>query len=428
MTAIVVNQKVAEVPLTLQAALALVSDLKQERQWGEIIDRFHPLAEQHPELTQQPGAHELKAEVAFALSQQKRFPEAITLLHECVAEAGENYRYSAAIAFNHYNALMAHQARELDLGDERAHYLEQAHRWLVKARYLYPASVVDYYREGMLFHLLENGKDRQAVPLFQKAASNWEALSDEDRKRRHKDHKNYVKSLYHLGKSLFALRMYDQALESAGRCFSQDQETNHEKPLHKLYLIGKCHFALGRPEEALEALTQAARLPGREPRDYVFELIARCLLRMERFEEALQWIDRIPERFRRAYILRTRGQILYAMRDIHGARECFHQALKRDPLGRHKTFLALGELFFNEGDCESALLQFNKANRFKQERFVSEYDEALYRKGLCLERLGRRSEAAECFSKVLTLNDRHHEAARARRRLAADAAEDEQLV
>lgn len=427
MTVKLVERKAPDGRLDLQAALALVADLKQDCQWAEIIDRFHPLADLHPRLARDCGAHELKAELAFALSQQKRFPEAITLLHECVAEAGENYRYCAAIAFNHYNALMAHQARELDLGDERAHYLEQAHTWLVKARHLYPASVVDYYREGMLFHLLENGKDSQAVPLFQKAAANWEALNDEDRKRRHKDHKNYVKSLYHLAKSLFALRMYDQALEAAGRCFSQDQDTNHEKPLHKLYLIGKCHFALGRPEEALEALTQAARVPGREPRDYAFELTARSLLRLERFEEALQWIDRIPERFRRAYILRTRGQILYAMRDIHGARECFHQALKRDPLGKHKTFLALGELFFNEGDCESALVQFNKANRFKQERFVSEYDEAIYRQGLCLERLGRLEDAAECFSKALTLNDRHHEAARARRRLAADA-EDVELV
>jgi tetratricopeptide (TPR) repeat protein len=62
---------------------------------------------------------------------------------------------------------------------------------------------------------------------------------------------------------------------------------------HAWHLSGFVHCALNRPEPAIDALHQAMRLTSFDPLGFLFthELACAYML-VERFEEAMQWVDR----------------------------------------------------------------------------------------------------------------------------------------
>ncbi|MEI6127032.1 MAG: hypothetical protein WCQ99_10830, partial [Pseudomonadota bacterium] len=235
----------AAAPATCKALLSQSAELKSKNAWTHIVAVLHPLAEKHPGVMSDSRAHVLLAEAAFALSQLHRFEEAITVLRQCLELYPGYYRYFSGLAFNYYNALMAEKSREIRLGDRRKEYFEQADRYFTEAENAFPEGVVDYYRHGMLYHHLSQMTDRKAIPYFLTAIKNWEILSPEKKKDRHKDHKNYVKALYHLAKAYLNLRQGEKGLEAIELCIREDEGTGYEEPVHKFYIAGRAYAVLG---------------------------------------------------------------------------------------------------------------------------------------------------------------------------------------
>jgi len=400
---------------TFEQATAWLEEAQARCAWTEIVNRFHPFRSRQATLAGHPRAHELRALVAFALSQLKRFAEALDELGECLKAEPESYRYNAAAGYQFYNALMAEKNREIDLGDRRLEVFERAESFLAKAETLYPGSVVDFYRHGMLYHHLSSRKDGKAIPLFRKAVESWERLSPEDRTRRHKDFKNYVKSIYHLAKAQYNLRRYDESVENAAKCIEIDRDTDHEEPVHKFYLLGKCRLAAGRPAEAYKSLKHAARLRTRRPKDYVYEILCRCCEDLKRFDEGLEWIEKIPRPHRKPYIERTRGKLLLRISEYEAAEQAFRASMHKDRKGRHKALLGIGMARYFQHRYAEAIEHLDRANEFKKRTYLSEYDEALYFRALCHERLGDREAARRDLTAVLSINDRHDRAAAAMR-------------
>jgi tetratricopeptide (TPR) repeat protein len=326
----------------------------------------------------------------------------------------------AALAFNHYNALMSDKIREIRLGDRKAEYVEEADRWFRRAEEVHPRTVVDFYRHGMLYHHILTNQDKKALPLLNRAVANWEGLTPEQQERRHKDRRNYIKALYHLGKAHLNLGRYEEGEKLARKCIDADRETDYEEPIHKFYLLGKILLKAGHLEDALSHLRTAAGMRTQRPKDYVFCATAQCLAGLERHEEALQWLERTPPKFRKPHVKRLMGWIQYKLGRADEAGRLLEEALVGGPKGRHLTFLVMGEICRELGRWRDAANYFRKANEAKRKEFLNDFDDALYRLGMCLLRLGDRDGARDAFRRTLLVNDRHHEAARAMRELLAE--------
>ncbi len=400
---------------SINSLIAQVHELKSKNAWTHIVAAFHPLAEKHPQAAAESDAHRMLAEIAFALSQLNRFQEAIEILKNCISASPGYYRYLSALAFNYYNALMFDKGRQISLGENRKHYFEQAEAAFAESQKAFPDGVVDYYRQGMLYHHIASTRDRKAVPYFLKAIENWEAMGSEAKQARHKDHKNYVKALYHLSKSYIRLGDGEKAFDAIEVCIREDEETNHEEQVHKFYLAGRAHMEMDNYDDAVKFLRVAANKRTRRPKDYIYETLARCLMYLNKYGAAVEWIEKIPAKYRKPYVTRLYGMILARSGDVKKAEEQFGEALRRDRMGKHKTLLAWGLLYFEKNDFQKALDYFNRANSARRKNFTSEYTDALFYSGRCHMETGNREKAVEAFRKVLSLDDRHHRAAKALR-------------
>lgn len=418
---VVTPEEICQDSFTPGEVLHRIQLMKARCAWDEIVRAFHPLQERMPDLPDCPERILILKETAFALSQSKRFSEAIEILLHCHELEPRNYQMAASLAFNYYDALMCDKSREIRLGQDKARYIEEADRWLSLAEDLYPATVVDYYRHGMLYHLVMEKKDSKACPLFEKAVANWEGLSPQEKERRHKDQKNYVKSLYHLAKARMKLGRYAEAEEAARQCIEKDRDTDYEEPVHKFYLLGRILLEAGREEEALAHLKTAAHMRTQRPKDYVYYTMAVCLVRLERWEEALQWLERIPPRFLKPHMKRLAGWIHYRLGHSEKAGVLLDQALAEDRKGRHLTLVLMGRIFQDLENWEQALKCFREANEFKRREYLSDHEEALLGQGISLMKMGDKDLAVELFRKVLINNEKNQEAAAALKELTGVA-------
>lgn len=180
----------------LRAVKAEMAEIFSEKRWQQAIDLFFPVEEKLPELTDLGLEAPVREKVAFALGQLGRYDDAIAQLRICVVRDPENFHCHSALAYTAYNSLFAARNREILLsGKVRDERMELACAHFEQAQRLRPDGVTNFYRHGMLQYKLRD-KSRQALPLFERAVSNWEALPAEEKERRHQEHKNYVKALY----------------------------------------------------------------------------------------------------------------------------------------------------------------------------------------------------------------------------------------
>ena len=55
--------------------------------------------------------------------------------------------------------------------------------------------MTNFYREGMLCKQIE-GKPERGLPLFQRAAANWDKLTAEEKQTRQQERKNTVETVF----------------------------------------------------------------------------------------------------------------------------------------------------------------------------------------------------------------------------------------
>jgi tetratricopeptide (TPR) repeat protein len=227
--------------------------MARENQWQAALDLFFPVEEKLPELVDLGLDAAVREKLAFALGQLSRFDEAIAQLTVCVARDPQNFHVHSALAYTAYNSLFAARNREIFLsGKVREARIALAHAHFEQAQGLRPDGVTNFYRHGMLWHKIED-KPRKALPLFQRAAANWEALSAEEKERRHQERKNYVKALYQQAAILLAEGDPRRAAEALKRCLVEDERSDYLSRVHKYFALGKIEYPAGRFQEATNA-------------------------------------------------------------------------------------------------------------------------------------------------------------------------------
>jgi tetratricopeptide (TPR) repeat protein len=400
-----VGQNVAE--RSLKRALAEAEELIRENKWQDVTALFYPVEEKQPELVAQGLEVRLRARVAFALGQLKRFDDAIQELRLCIEKEPDVFLHHSSLAFIAYNSLFAANNREIFLrGRARAERIELAHRHFRKAQELRSDGVTNFYREGMLFRKIER-KPEDALPLFQKAVANWDRLDDKDKEARHQERKNFVKALFQQAGCLVEMDRPEKAMDPLSRCMTEDEKSGHISLLFKYFALGKVQFHLNRFEEARDALVFALQSGNGEPTDFVSELLGRTFLALRNPEKALEIIQRIPEGRRRPYVRWTEADILCALRRLDQAKRVLIKAQERDSRSRHKTLIKLTKIAYSTGDFAHALKCAAAANRFFQENWGNPFFEGVFWEAVCAYRLGHVEQAMALATELKSLSPRY---------------------
>lgn len=395
--------------------LGEISALRAGNRWEDILALFHPIEAKLPELDALGLATPVRAEAAFALGHIGRHDEAIELYTRCIAEEPDNFHYHSGLAYAAYDTLYAAKGRQLMLHPaERRTRIELAHRHFAVAQSLRPDRVTNYYRQGMLFKKIQ-GKSPEALPCFETAVRNWEAYSPEDKKVRHQERKNYVKSLYQLASCLLDAQKPQPAIEALTRCIAEDEESGYFSAVHKYFALGKVHFERGDPGQALHALHFAAAQASPEDDDYVFELLARVHLCRGDTEKAWEAVNRVPFKRRRPYFRWTEADVLIARKEWERARKVLAEASERDRRGRHKALLRLARLEYRLGFHERCLKAADAADAFFQNQYQNPCGDALLWQAAALLRLNRIEEARDRTRRLAECMPRHPHLGKLRR-------------
>jgi len=398
--------------------LSEVAVLRSENRWEDIVTLLHPVEEKCTELDDAGLGSSLRYEVSFAFDHLGRFDEAIGLARACVEAEPDNFHYHSGLAYTAYNSLYAAKTRRVMLHPtERKARIELAHKHFDKSCALRPGGITSFYRRGMLFKQIQGKKDK-ALPLFETAVRNWDALDAGEREKRHQERKNFVKSLYQLASCLLDGEKPLAALEALQRCIEEDGASQYLLMVHKHFALGKVQFHLGRLDPALDALRCAAALADPADDDYVFELTARVHLCRRDTDSAWEAVNRVPARKRRPYFRWTEADVLVARGETDRAVRILTEAAEQDRRGRHKALMRLVRIHFRREDYETCLKWAREARSFFWEQYQNTYAEALLWEAAALVRLGNLQEAAKVAEELGATHPGHPHLARLRKALA----------
>ncbi len=365
-----------------------MDELFRQNRWEEILALYHPVKEKLPELENHPRLHQIRGKLAFAMGQVRRFDDAIRQLTLCIDQAPNDFHHHNSLAYTAYNSLYAAKNREIFLaGKLKEDRIKLAHQHFMAAQAIRPDNVTNCYRRGMLVKQIEN-KPKKAIPLFYQAVKNWESLDSESREARHQEHKNYVKSLYHMAGCLLEARCSQSALEAVKKCLSEDEGSNHLSLLFKYFALGKVQFHLNRFSEAKDALKFALKTAEKQPVDFVFELLARTYLALGDPERALESVRNVPQNRRRPYIQWTEADILCVLKKFSEAQNILELSQQRDNRSRHKALVRLARIGYLLGRFQDTVEYAKKASSFYMEKWVNSYEEGMFWEALGLYRLG----------------------------------------
>ena len=392
---------------SLKRALAEVEELFAEKRWEDIVALFHPVEEKQPELIKQGLDAELRAKSAFALGQLNRFDDAIKELIQCIKSDPNNFLYHSSLGYTAYNSLFAANNREIFLrGNVRRERIDMAHKHLKKAQELRPEGIANFYREGMLFRKLER-KTEKALPLFERAVFNWDKLDEKEKQARHRERKNFVKSLYQLAAATLETGLPQKSLKTIKRCLQEDEKSDYMSLVFKYFALGKVHFQLNNFGEARDALLFAIQCRTRENIDFVHELLARTYLAQGNAQPALEAVNRVPVKARRPYYRWTEADVLCALKEFDQAKEVLLKTRERDNRSRHKALIRLARISYITSDFSDVVKYAAEADAFFQEKWGNRFYQGLFWQALGAYRAGDRETAVSAAMELKAHNPRY---------------------
>ncbi len=394
-----------QVESTFRRVTAEMEELTRQTRWQEMIDLFHPLEDQCPELV--AGRRDVvpRSRLAFALGHLQRYEDAITQLTRCIDVYPDNFMYHASLAYNAYSALYAAKNREIFLsGEVRRKHIERAHTHFRKAQTLRPDNVTSYYRQGMLYYRIQDKPDT-ALPLLLRAVTNWDGLTLHEQDARHMERKNFIKALYQAAGITLRLGTPARALALLERCLAEDEKSGHMGRMFKHFALGKIRFRMNRFPEARDALRFALQCREKnQPADFVFELLARVCLALDDPGRGLENINRIPPNRRRPYIRWTEADLLCALDRTGDARIVLVECARRDNQSRHRSLIRLARIEYEAGNFTHAFQCGAVADQFFRERWGNHHGDGCYWQAMSAFRLGETAKAEE----VARILDRHY--------------------
>lgn len=373
--------------------------LQAENRWQDIVELFHPVEDKAPELVAAGMEVDVRSKVAFALVRLRRTDEAIRTLLPAATRQPDDAMIRYTIGYAALDELFTVRTeRRIVPGKRKKELIDLAHAHFSAARALRPESVTFCYREAILFKEIED-KPKLAVPLFEQAIANWERQSAQERERHHQQRPKYVKSLYHLASCLLEAGRASRSLQLLEKLEQEDRDGKFLHPMFRHFAFGKVLHALNRDKEAIDHLETAGHVAEQhQPTDFVWELAARCALRLRQVDRAERSIARVPAHRRRPYVRWTEADILAASGKVDEALQVLRQCSERDKRSRHVSLIRISRLQLHLQQYEQALNAAMHAVRFCEETYGNPSKEAQFWQAASLHLLGRNGEAGELLT------------------------------
>ena len=248
---------------------------------------------------------------------------------------------------------------------------------------------------------------RKPSPCFKRAVANWDKLTEEQKQARHQERKNFIKALYQTAGCLLHSGAAKQALKAIKRCIPIDEKSNYISLVYKYFALGKIHFEMNHFQEARDSLLFASKCKINENDDFVYELLGRTYLALGNPSRALEIINKVPEKKRRAYYRWTEADILCAMKDFDRARSVLLQSQERDNRSRHKALVRLAKIDYATGNFAETMKHAADAGRFFQDKWGNRYYEAIFWEALGAYRSGNYNKAMELATELEAHNPRY---------------------
>ena len=368
--------------------------LQAENRWEDIVALFFPLEDKVPEQVAAGMDADIRVKIAFALVRLRRADEAVRMLVPLAGQHPEDAMVHYTLGYAALDELFsARTERRIIPAKRKQELIALAHTHFAAARALRPDSVTFFYREAILYKEIEN-KPRLAIPLFTQAISNWERQSPQEQGRHHQQRPKYIKSLYHLASCQLAAGQAAQSLKLLQTLEPQDKDRNFMHPLFKHFAFGKVLHALGQYKEAMQHLETAGYVAeAHQPTDFVWELAARCALRLQQTEKAKGFINKVPRNRRRPYVLWTEADILAADGRAREALRVLQSCGERDKRSRHVSLIRMARVFLGLREYDRALEAADRAAGFCRDTYGNPSKEALFWQAAALHLLGRDTEA-----------------------------------
>jgi tetratricopeptide (TPR) repeat protein len=344
-------------------------------------------------------------EVAFAYGHLGITEKAVELYARTFS-VEPTYRRASALAYVYYDALMQQNARGRREGPRRDAESDRKEfqRWIGEALRRRPGSVKDLYRMGVYEAQIQTRHDAPALRIFRRAINAYRSLDEVTRRSRHDLAKPFVRSLYGAARSAYRLGRFEEARHWIFTCIRQDEQTDYVAPLFKLYLAGKVCAELDMPNDAERAFRLALDAKGPPSRNFVFSALAKLAVRCGRLDDAETWIEKnIGPHRRSASDWRLLGDIARKKGDDKGALAAFENALKKDRAGRHLTLVRIGDLNLESGKHGKARRSYQKANKFRKRKYLSDDPAALEGLLRVAELRGDEEKAAELRRQIQEL-------------------------
>lgn len=211
-------------------------ELLKAARWEDMVVLLYPLNEKVPELVDAGLDIDLGIKTAFALDHLGRFEEALKLLGPICRRQPDHYLANYDFAYVAYNALYNGKNRKVLLHHSRKRELVKlAHRHFQICQKLRDDAVTPFYREGVLFHDIENNPGK-AMPCFGKAIANWERRSAEEQQTRHQERPKYIRALYHLAGCCLSKGQAGRSRDLCEKVIKEDEGRDTLAPVFKYYM------------------------------------------------------------------------------------------------------------------------------------------------------------------------------------------------
>ncbi|GAB4380754.1 MAG: hypothetical protein Kow0042_31020 [Calditrichia bacterium] len=357
--------------------LLKLNQFRRENNWLAIVNLLAPLCREGTEGWHDP---DLLSEYGFALSQVNRLVQAEQVYQRWADLQPRSARARYCLGYVFY------------LRQDWENAIER----FQTALELWPEYFVCLYRLAYAYY--QWNKPQRSIEPLQRALSLYESHTDEDWQRRNA--KNYVKSMFLLGKAFLITSQPEEALICFQNVLRLD-ERNYIKPEFKLYEIGKTLGELQQYAKAIATLKRA--LNPRFPQPYILDRLGRVYHKAGKYSEALQTYNQAVNIRQLPFILFNRAETLLALGQTAEAIADLHAALKRDNKGKHKILLRLAQISQDQNRLEEAAHYCRQAMRWKWEVYQAHYAEAHYLLSQILLQQGNKEEAEKELQTALAL-------------------------
>jgi tetratricopeptide (TPR) repeat protein len=313
----------------------------EQCRWLDAIESFREV------LAEGPKQPDLVGKLAFALSQARKYDEAVEVLMRLCEDEPRLAKWPYMVGYQFYM-----------WGDWK-----RAIEWFDKALALNGAYVKALYRKGYAHFQL--GQHDDSVKALLACIESWQRLSPELQQA---DNKTYEKANFLLGKAYLGRGLSLKARQPLQIAVKMDGDNPDRR-----YELGKCLLQNSDVQGAIRELDRANSL--RPGTDYVIDRLAQAYVQRGDLQRAEALYREIPRHRQRPFVLKNLGKLYLEQGRAEDALAVLQVAARKDQ-ANHNTQFLLGKALESTGRHQAAVQAYQAAVTLKHQNYGIDFIDA----------------------------------------------------